>query len=139
LAAEQDFAEVQNNLGWMYREGRGVPRDDVEAVKWMRKAAEQDLAAAQNNLGWMYQQGRGVPQDSEKAAAWFRKAASQGDELATSNLATQGSVRYAANLRTVVLLTLVLAFIGLLLIATDMFRKRGMRAAGPQIDGSIAS
>ena len=28
----------------MYANGRGVPQDDTEAVKWFRKAAEQDYA-----------------------------------------------------------------------------------------------
>jgi TPR repeat protein len=37
---------------------RGVVQDDVEAVKWFRKAAEQGYPAAQDNLGWMYKNGR---------------------------------------------------------------------------------
>ncbi len=39
--AEQGNAEAQFNLGGMYRQGRGVPQDDAEAMKWYRKAAEQ--------------------------------------------------------------------------------------------------
>jgi TPR repeat protein len=34
------LAKAQDNLGWMYKNGRGVVQDDVEAVKWFRKAAE---------------------------------------------------------------------------------------------------
>jgi hypothetical protein len=59
-AAEQGFAEAQNNLGLMCRQGRGGSQDDVEAVKWFRKAAEQGYGPAQNNLGEMRRQGRGV-------------------------------------------------------------------------------
>jgi TPR repeat protein len=59
-AAEQGFAEAQNNLGLMCVLGRGVSQDDAEAVKWFRKAAEQGYAAAQFNLGEMRRQGRGV-------------------------------------------------------------------------------
>jgi TPR repeat protein len=33
-------------LGIRYYNGDGVPRDWVEAVKWIRKAAEQGLAKA---------------------------------------------------------------------------------------------
>jgi tetratricopeptide (TPR) repeat protein len=40
-AAEQDNAIAQNNLGFMYRNGKGVLQDDKEAVKWYRLAAEQ--------------------------------------------------------------------------------------------------
>ncbi len=38
----------------MYRKGKGVAEDDVEAVKWYRKAVEQGFAGAQLNLGNMY-------------------------------------------------------------------------------------
>ena len=45
----------------MYGNGRGVPKDYGEAVKWFRLAAEQGNADAQTNLGVMFQYGRGVP------------------------------------------------------------------------------
>ena len=32
--AEQGNASAQNNLGWMYYKGQGVPQDYAEAVKW---------------------------------------------------------------------------------------------------------
>ena len=53
-AAEQNYAEAQNNLGVCYANGQGVAKDEVEAVKWFRKAAEQNYAEAQNNLGVCY-------------------------------------------------------------------------------------
>ena len=59
-AAEQVFAEAQNNLGLMCALGRGVPQDYAKAVKWFRKAAEQGYAPAQFNLAEMRRQGRGV-------------------------------------------------------------------------------
>ncbi|MXX10919.1 MAG: SEL1-like repeat protein [Nitrospira sp. SB0675_bin_23] len=31
----------------MYAQGRGVPEDAAEAVRWFRRAAEQDHARAQ--------------------------------------------------------------------------------------------
>ncbi|MBF0460390.1 MAG: SEL1-like repeat protein [Magnetococcales bacterium] len=78
-AAEQGVAGAQNNLGWMYTNGRGVPQDDKEAVNWYRKAAEQGVAEAQYNLGKSYAQGEGVPQDYKEAVKWFRMAAEQGN------------------------------------------------------------
>jgi len=39
--AEQGDAIAQYNLGGMYQLGRGVPKDNKEAVKWFRLAAEQ--------------------------------------------------------------------------------------------------
>ena len=52
-AAAQGNAAAQFNLGVMYENGRGVRRDDAEAVKWYRQAAAQGLAQAQFNLGVM--------------------------------------------------------------------------------------
>ena len=60
-AAEQGDADAQSTLGFMYENGRGVPQDDAEAVRWYRLAAEQGNSLAQNNLGFMYGNGRGVP------------------------------------------------------------------------------
>jgi len=45
--AEQGIAQVQYNLGVMYKHGRGVAQSDTEAVKWSRKAANQGHAGAQ--------------------------------------------------------------------------------------------
>ena len=76
--AEQGDALAQFVLGSMYAEGKGVPENDVEAVKWVRKAAGQGLAAAQYGLGGMYIEGKGVPENDAEAVKWFRKAAEQG-------------------------------------------------------------
>ncbi len=70
----------------MYRQGRGVPQDDAEAVRWYRLAAEQGHASAQYNLGVMYADGRGVPQDDVEAVRWFQLAAEQGYAGAQYNL-----------------------------------------------------
>jgi TPR repeat protein len=48
--AEQGDAAAQFNLGLMYRNGEGVPKDYAEAANWYRKAAEQGVAAAQYTL-----------------------------------------------------------------------------------------
>ena len=65
--AEAGEAIAQYNLGVLYATGRGVPRDDAEAVRWWRLAAEQGYAYAQYNLGNMYADGQGVPQDDAEA------------------------------------------------------------------------
>ena len=49
-AAEQGDAKAQFNLGFIYSNGKGVPKDYAEAVKWTRKAAEQGHAEAQRCL-----------------------------------------------------------------------------------------
>jgi hypothetical protein len=87
VRAEAGDAYAQYDLGYMYYEGEGVPRDDAEAARWIRLAADQGHAAAQVNLGVMYADGRGVPQDDAEAVRWYRLAADQG--LATSGLGYQ--------------------------------------------------
>jgi TPR repeat protein/predicted aspartyl protease len=83
---EQGHASAQNDRGEMYAEGRGVPRDDGEAVKLFRLAAEQGHAKARTNLGMMYETGRGVRQDYNEAMKWYRLAAEQGVALARTSL-----------------------------------------------------
>src|SRR6202163_1996529 len=84
-------AQVQ--LGVIYLTGDGVTKDDVEAVKWLRKAADQDSALGERYLAEMYFKGRGVSADIVEAAKWLRMAAEQGDAQSEYNLAvlyTQG-------------------------------------------------
>ena len=84
--ADQGYAAAQYGLGFMYRNGQGVPQDYAEAMKWFRKAADQGDSAAQYNLGVMYANGEGVPQDYAEALKWYRKAADQGHARAQHNL-----------------------------------------------------
>ena len=81
--AEQGDARAQTSLAHIYADGKGVPQNDAEAVKWYRKAAEQGYAKAQAGLGAMYAYGRGVPQDNMEAYAWLNIAVAQGFAPAT--------------------------------------------------------
>ena len=65
--ATEGSAAAQLTLEFMYDQGKGVPEDDSEAVRWYRAAAEQGNATAQLNLGVMYDQGKGVPEDDSEA------------------------------------------------------------------------
>ncbi len=85
--AEQGDAIAQYNLGVLYRKGRGVPQDDVQAQQWYGKAAAQGQAKAQYNLGILYFNGEGVPKDYQQALRWFRLAADQGEALAQTKIA----------------------------------------------------
>ena len=75
--AEQGDAEAQFRLAAMYGDGRAIPQDHAEELKWYRKAAEQGMADAQYNLGYMYSAGLGTSQDHAEAMKWYRKAADQ--------------------------------------------------------------
>ena len=89
-AAELGHAMAQNNLGWCYKEGKGVEQNYIEAVKWYRKAADQGYAMAQFNLGWRYEHGEGVTKSREEAIKWYRKAAAQGESHAKGALKRLG-------------------------------------------------
>ena len=74
------------NLGYIYSEGKGVPRNNAQAAIWYRKAAEHgdDLAAA--TLGSMYLWGKGVPENYAEAMKWSLKAAKQGNAFGQYSL-----------------------------------------------------
>ena len=84
--AEQGDARAQYDLGVLYRKGRGVPQDDVQARQWYEKASAQGQAKAQYNLGTLYLNGSGVPKDYQQALRWFRMAADQGEALAQTKI-----------------------------------------------------
>jgi TPR repeat protein len=78
-AANRGDPAAQNTLGVKYVQGEdGLPRDDVKAVEWYRKAANQNFAKAEVNLGDMYFYGRGgLLQSYLDALSWYLKAAQQ--------------------------------------------------------------
>ena len=76
--AEHGDAGAQYDLGWKYFKGEGVPKDDVQAVAWFRKAADQGDADAQYTLGAMYGLGKGVAMDVVQSYMWIELAANQG-------------------------------------------------------------
>jgi len=84
--AEQGNARAQNDIGWMYHNGRGVPQDDAEAARWYRAAVEQHHAGAANDLGLLYEEGRGVAQDLAEARRLYELSVSGGNEYAAFNL-----------------------------------------------------
>ncbi|MBF0158421.1 MAG: sel1 repeat family protein [Magnetococcales bacterium] len=81
-AANRGIALAQYMLGVIYDQGKGVPQDPAEAVKWFRMAAEQGYADAQFSLGGLYANGLGVARDNREALKWLRMAAEQGHEHA---------------------------------------------------------
>jgi TPR repeat protein len=86
-AAEQGYAQAQNNLAGMYYNAQSVPQSYAEAAKWFRKAAEQRIAISQYMLGVINENGEGVPQNYAEARNWYRTAADQGHAQAQAALA----------------------------------------------------
>jgi len=51
----------------MYAQGRGVPEDDVEAVRWYRMSCAKDAVTGCEHLANAYESGHGVAKDAEAA------------------------------------------------------------------------
>ena len=85
-AAQAGDARAQYNLGRMWLDGEGGPRDYAQALIWSEKAADRGIPAAQYNLGRMYEDGLGVRRDAQRAAAWYEKAAARGFDSAQVRL-----------------------------------------------------
>ena len=77
--AESGDVIASNVLGTMYKLGRGVEQNSVEAAKWYMVGAEQGYVNSQSSLGNLYYFGNGVDKDSEEAVKWYKKAAEQGN------------------------------------------------------------
>jgi len=77
---------AQYQLATRYRLGRGVRRNKVTAIRWLKSAAEQGDPNAQNDLGTAYRNGYGVPQDKPESVRWYQMAAEQGQATALYNL-----------------------------------------------------
>lgn len=84
--ADAGDPEALNELGNLYANGRGVARNDGEAIRFYAQAADRNYAPALFNLGMMHELGRGVAADSTKAFAFYRKSAELGFALAQFNV-----------------------------------------------------
>ena len=77
VQAEQGDAQAALYLGYVYRRGLGVARDDARSAAWYRRAAERGLPEAQYQLALMYELGIGVVQDPDEAARWYALSSAQ--------------------------------------------------------------
>ena len=84
--AVQGNPVAQNNLGIMYLDGKGVPQNTSEAVRYLSLSAAAGSSLCQNNLGGLYRDGKGVPRDYVKASQWFSASAAQGNSAGMYNL-----------------------------------------------------
>ena len=65
----------QANVAEFYMEGKGIEKNEEEALKWYRKAAEQGDADSEYAIGQYYEYDGN---DIKLAIEWYRKAAEQG-------------------------------------------------------------
>lgn len=85
-AANAGISNAQYNMGTLYFNGEGVPKNYATALQWFQMAAQRDNAYAEFQLGLMHFSGQGVPKNSEREIYWYKKAANQGLAAAAYNL-----------------------------------------------------
>ena len=76
--AESGNADAMFNIGQAHKLGRGLPKDEVQARSWFRRAAEKGHRPAQANLGILLFQ----LQEKEEALRWLKSAADAGEPRA---------------------------------------------------------
>jgi hypothetical protein len=86
IGSDPKGAADQYCLGLSHAFALNHPKNQAEAVKWLRKAAEQGHPGAQATLGYMYERGYGIKADPAEAAKWYRKAADQNHDDGLFNL-----------------------------------------------------
>ena len=73
-AAAQELPAAQDTMGRIYLYGKGVPRDEGQALAWFRKSADQGYYDAQYMLGLMAEENKNM----KEAHGWYAKSAQQG-------------------------------------------------------------
>ena len=87
MAADEDYADAQAQIAYMYMEGLGVEVSYEQAMEWNNRAAQQNNAQGQAQIGYMYHMGMGVTQNLDEAGRWYARAVDQGHAWATEKLA----------------------------------------------------
>jgi localization factor PodJL len=86
-AALKGDASAAYEVGNRFAEGKGVPQNYDEAVKWYDRAARAGLMPAVFRLGTFYEKGLGVKRDTDIARRYYLQAAQRGNAKAMHNLA----------------------------------------------------
>ncbi|MAQ71415.1 MAG: hypothetical protein CL565_04390 [Alphaproteobacteria bacterium] len=85
-ASYNGIANARYNLGVLYQQGLGVPKDETKAVQLYKAASYLQHPEAQYNLGIAYIEGVGVDHDIRHAAYYFERAADNNVTEAAYNL-----------------------------------------------------
>lgn len=97
-AAQRGHGPAQVDLGFIYLNGTGTPKDLAQAFKWFDAAAANQMVLAQCMLGDFYRGGLGgAPQDHAAAVRWYRKTAGASVRCASKSQ-YELYVSYAAGL-----------------------------------------
>lgn len=87
MSALQGTAIAQYNLGLMFANGEGTPKNYAKAMEWLLKSANQGYLEGQTTLGRVYAAGEITPKNYEQAIYWLSKAVKGGSVDAVDHLA----------------------------------------------------
>ena len=76
LAGNQQAAV---NVGISYLNGKGVEKNYIEAIRWLKIAAIHGEVHSKHLLGEIYFKGQGVAKDNITARIWFGVSKAQGN------------------------------------------------------------
>ena len=85
-AADEDYADAEAQIGYLYQNGLGVEIDYTRAMEWNNRAAMQGSAQGQAQIGYLYQNGLGVTQNLDEAGRWYTRAKEGGSDWAAAML-----------------------------------------------------
>ena len=71
-----------NDLGALYADGKGVPKDEVRATSLYEVACSQHNVSGCANLGWHLYKGIGIKVDKPKGRELLAMACGTNDEWA---------------------------------------------------------
>lgn len=74
--------KAQLDLAHRYRDGKGVEKDEAEAMQWAHRAADQGNADAMDFVGHAYLRGAVVKRNPEVAFVYFKAAAEKSAQAA---------------------------------------------------------
>ena len=86
IAADEDYAPAQAQVGYIYQNALGVPADYAKAMEWNNRAAMQGNPEGQAQIGYLYQNGLGVTQNLDEAGRWYTRAKEGGSDWAAAML-----------------------------------------------------
>ncbi len=86
-AADLGSVDAAYALALLYKDGRGVPKDEAQAAHWLHAAAAGRIVAAELDLAIAYFNGEGVEKNESLAASYFRRAAVTNNPIAANRLA----------------------------------------------------
>jgi TPR repeat protein len=82
MRADGGDVKAQLDLAQRYRDGKGVAKDEAEAMQWAHRAADKGNADAMDFVGLAYLRGAVVKRSPEVAFGYFKAAADKSAQAA---------------------------------------------------------